>query len=108
MSNVGNKTEVKKARVAAREIRDVELNDIRTVLGTISGRRLLWRLLEHCKTFNSVWEPSAKIHYNSGMQDIGHFIMSEIVESDSSLLFKMMKESENEKQPIKRNRKEKN
>lgn len=51
-------------------------------------------MMEHTKTFGSIWEPSAKIHYNSGKQDVGHFIMAEIMEADPNLFMKMMKEKQ--------------
>jgi len=74
------------------DIREKELNDIRAMLSTKAGLRFIWRLLESCNTFNTIFEyESNKMAYNSGKQDIGHFIMAEIVEADEGLLFKMMK-----------------
>lgn len=98
MRNAADESQVEEAQKLAKEIRRTELNDIRQVLSTVSGRRLLWRLMGNCRTFSSVWEnkDSAKIHYNSGQQDIGHFIMAEIVEADENLLFKMMREAKKE------------
>lgn len=91
--NLADADKVSSANARIKEKRRQELNDLRTVLGNESGRRLVWRLLEECKTFGSVWENSAKIHYNAGRQDLGHFIMAEIVEADENLLFKLMKEN---------------
>lgn len=73
--------------------RQQELKDLKDVCASESGRRFLWRVLEKCKTFESIWEGSAKIHYNSGKQDVGHFLMAEITEADEMILFTMMKES---------------
>lgn len=74
--------------------RKEELTDIRTVLASSSGRNFLWRLLDKCGVFESTFtNDSLKMSYLSGQQDIGHFIMSEIVETDDRLLFKMMKEN---------------
>lgn len=92
--NIADKAEVAKTKRKVKDRRNQELNDIRTVLSTVSGRRLLWRMMEHTKTFGSIWEPSAKIHYNSGKQDVGHFIMAEIMEADPNLFMKMMKEKQ--------------
>jgi hypothetical protein len=47
----------------------------------------------HCKTFESIFEPSAKIYYNSGRQDVGHYLMKEIVEAGEHYLLKMMMEN---------------
>lgn len=73
--------------------RERELDDLRWIMKTIQGRRFIYRLLEKSNVFASVWEPSARIHYNSGQQDFGHFIMSEIIESDQDKFLLMLKEN---------------
>lgn len=73
--------------------RDQEMSDLLSVLGTRQGRRVVWRLMSKCRVFSSVWENSARIHYNSGQQDIGHFLMAEVVEANPHKLIEMMKES---------------
>ena len=70
-----------------------EIRDLRKVLDTTFGRKVLWRLLEECKTFSTVMTGNSWTHYNAGKQDLGHFLMSEIVEADEEYLFKMMKEN---------------
>lgn len=96
VANAASEKQIKKAEVKGKDKRRQELSDIRTVLSSAPGRRLLWRVMEQCGTFSSIWEASAKIHYNAGKQDLGHFIMAEIVEADENLLFKMMKENKGE------------
>jgi len=76
------------------EARRRELTDIGTVLSNASGRRLIWRILEKCGTFASTFnKDSQTMSYLAGQQDLGHFIMSEIVASDENLLLKLMKEN---------------
>ena len=70
-----------------------EIDDIRHVLSSQQGRRFAWRLLTHCGVFRSIWSNSAVIHYNAGMQDVGHFIQGEIIAADENAYLKMMKES---------------
>ena len=96
VKNAANKKQVKNANKEESSQREQQLNDLKFVLETPQGRRVMWGLLEHCKTFNSVWESSAKIHYNSGQQDIGHYLMAEIVEADEKYLYQMMKENKKE------------
>jgi hypothetical protein len=79
--------------IKAQDQRENQLKDLRKVLSTLEGRRTFWRLIEHCRPFASIWEPSAKIHFNAGKQDVGHFIMTEILEADDELMGKMMIES---------------
>lgn len=92
VKNAANKKQVERAELKEDQLRMQELNDIRFICSHTQGRRLLWRLLSHCKTFESIWENSARIHYNAGKQDVGHFVMSEIVEANPDLYFQMMAE----------------
>lgn len=89
--------EIEAAKKAEFIQRQKELDDIKKVLKTKYGRDFVWKILTHCNVFGSIWVPSAKIHYNSGKQDLGHYLMAEIMEADEQLFFKMMKEN-NEKE----------
>lgn len=96
VKNAASPKQVHNAEKKEESIREKELNDLRQVLDTPQGRRVVWRFLEKCRVFNSIWEASAKIHFNAGQQDIGHFIMGEIVEADEKFLLEMMKENKKE------------
>jgi len=93
VTNASDETQIKEAGKKIKFSRDQELADIKAVMSTFEGQRFIWRILSKCKAFGSVWEASAKIHYNSGQQDIGHFLMAEIVEADEQALFKIMKQN---------------
>lgn len=68
--------------------------DLMKVLALPEGRRVFWRLLTKAGVFESVWENSAKIHYNAGQQDFGHMIMRMIVEeAGEKFYFDMMTEN---------------
>ncbi len=92
VKNAASEKQVRNAQEKQEFKRDNQLNDLRNVLETPHGRRVIWRILEHCKTFGSIWSNSSQIHYNSGMQDVGHWIMGEIASADEQQLFLMMKE----------------
>lgn len=70
-------------------------DDLNFVLSTKQGRRFIWRLLSECKVFGSVWHPSAAIHYNSGKQDLGHWVMAESTRVSPDFFIEMMKENNN-------------
>lgn len=95
VKNAASEKQVNAAGKFEKHDRDVELEDIKELMRLPAGRRFVWRVLERCNTFGSIWHASAAIHYNSGQQDIGHFIMSEIAEAGEDLLFKMMAENYN-------------
>jgi hypothetical protein len=92
--DISNEVDVEKQEQKAKEVRRQELNDIRTVLSSVSGRRLVWRLLESCNTFSSIYSEEPLLMARlSGKQDLGHFLMAEIVEADEGLLLRLMKDN---------------
>ena len=88
--NAADPEQVKDAEEKDKFRREGELLDIKAVLSMPEGRRFIWRMLSFCKTFGSIWEQNAKIHYNSGQQDVGHFLMAEIIEAEPRALLEMM------------------
>lgn len=95
---VQNAADPKQVRQAARrqqKDRDLEIDDIRTVMNTVQGRRFLWRLMGHCKTFESVFSTDAgALAYNSGRQDVGHFLIAEVNDAVPAGFLLMMQESQ--------------
>lgn len=97
MHNLADEQEVKKAERREKDLRKQELNDLRTVLSNVSGRRFVWRVLTRCNSFASVFsENHSTMSYLAGKQDLGHFIMNEITEADENLLLKLMKDNRKE------------
>lgn len=93
--NAADPKQVKDAKKRETLQRDNELADLRAVLNTLEGRRVLWRILEHTKTFGSIYDESPnRIAFNSGRQDVGHFVMAEINDADASKILTMMQESQ--------------
>jgi hypothetical protein len=95
VQNAASKKQVESADGKERRQRERELNELRVVMSSAEGRRFLWRLMARCKTFASVYDTSARIHYNSGQQDIGHFLLAEIDQADPEMFFKMRNENVN-------------
>lgn len=91
--NAADEEQVKQAKSREKGFRERELNDIRYILQSPQGRRFIWKLLTHCKVFESIWSGSALIHHNSGRQDVGHFVMAEIVAANEDAFLQMMKEA---------------
>ena len=93
VKNASSEKQVKEAASMERHTRDQDVEDLRKVLNTAEGRSVVWRILSKCKTFETIWHPSAAIHYNSGQQDIGHWLMSEVAETGPECLMILMKEN---------------
>jgi len=93
---VRNAADPKQVRAAGRkqERRELEfLNSVRATMATIEGRAVMWGLLERAGVFRSVWDPSARIHYNAGRQDFGHELLSLLLEADEQLYLLMEQEA---------------
>jgi len=91
--NAADAQQVQRGGRLARRRRERELNDLRAVLAIAEGRRVVWRLLEHCKVFASIWDPSSRIHYQAGVQDVGHYLMAEIAAADDEALIVLMRDA---------------
>lgn len=93
VQNAANAAQVKEAEKKILSIRDQQLSDLRAILALKEGRRFVWRYLETCRIFQSSWDPSARIHFNEGMRQIGLMLLSDVNEADPESYFKMLKES---------------
>lgn len=95
VKNAASKKQVESAEAKERRLFDQRRNDLLAVMATPQGRRFLWRLLAKCNAFSSVFETSARIHYNSGRQDVAFDLLREIDAADPDMFFKMRTENLN-------------
>lgn len=86
LTDASDELQVEEAEREARERRRAEMADLRAVARTPEGKRVLYRLLDHCGAWRSIWHPSAAIHYRAGEQDVGHWLMGEIGGADKEAL----------------------
>jgi hypothetical protein len=64
----------------AKQAEELFLSSIAAVMESIEGRAMIWGLLERAGVYRSIWDPSAKIHYNAGRQDFGHELLALAIE----------------------------
>ena len=95
--NVADVRSIDSAGKKQKEVERQQIDDLRKILDSDHGRRFLWRLLVHCRINASVFEPNSKIAYNSGMQDVGHFVLGEIVKARPEAYLLMMQEHQEKK-----------
>lgn len=93
VKNAADPRQVARAKKVEKERREIELEDLRAVLATDEGRRFIWRMISHCQVFGSVWSPNERIHYNAGVQDVGHWLLAEVSEADEIKILEMMQEN---------------
>lgn len=94
-TNAADEKQVSQSMTKEQRERELELADLRHILGSPQGRRVIWRILKHCRVFSSVFNHSGSMtYYNAGMQDVGHFIQAEVIEAKKEAYFEMMREHE--------------
>lgn len=98
VTNAASIKSVEAADKKGKELARQQKDDMREILNTDAGRRFLWRLLGHCRVNQSVFEPNSRMAYNSGMQDVGHFVLGEIVAAKPEAYLQMMQEHNKEKE----------
>src|SRR3990167_5380446 len=92
VKNAADEAQVKDAERLQRFTRRDELDDLRALLQLPAFRRFLWKLLAQCQVFKSIFHASALIHYNAGMQDVGHYLLSELQEARADALILLLQE----------------
>jgi hypothetical protein len=93
VKNASDKEQIEGASKRVVFSREQELADLSAVLETAYGRRVMWRFLKKCKVYESIWDSSSRIHYNAGVQDIGHYLLAEVMEAGEEFYLKMMMEA---------------
>lgn len=98
VTNAADAKQVRKARKTQRRTRAQELEDLREVLKGQAGRRVFWRVLKQCGTFESAMGMNdALTNYNAGRQDIGHFVLAEITAAQPDIVPQLMQQAYKEK-----------
>lgn len=62
-------------RVARRQ---VEANDIRWLMSSKQGRRVMHRFIEHCGVYRSTFTGNSETFFKEGMRNVGLFLVAEI------------------------------
>jgi len=82
MANAGSRSEVERAQRREKQRRKQELADLRAVMESAEGRRLIWRFLGMSRVFESAFNTNAMAQSHSiGWQDGGRWWLKEIDEA---------------------------
>lgn len=77
-----------------KESREMELLTIRNLMKTENGRTFMWRCLQDCGTFESMFNTDAIQHaYNAGKRSHGLWLEQELKDSATDDYYKMLKEN---------------
>lgn len=87
-----------KEQIKRNELRRIkELSDIRKVLSLAEGRRLYWRLMSRAGAFHSPYTgENNATNKNCGRQEIGFFLLDELLEASPSTFTQMQREAKSE------------
>jgi hypothetical protein len=91
--NAADETQL--AELAKKELRgrDRELEDLREILATKSGRRFVWRLLNASELFSIAEVMNASIYALEGKRKLGKLLFLDVMEAAPEAYLLMMKES---------------
>lgn len=92
--NAADPKQVKNADRVERDRADGAVDDLIAVMSTSQGRRDRWRLLTRCGVYKSIFVTSSEIYYRAGWQDVGHFLVAELIETCPALYRKMQMEND--------------
>lgn len=90
--NAADPRQVKFAERVERAREERWLRALLNVMNSPDGRVVLAGLITRAGVHRSIWDQSARIHYNSGQQDYGHRLMADCVQADEDLFELMLRE----------------
>lgn len=94
VKNTADEDQVKAANKKEKNVRNNELNEIRTVLDSPVGRKFLWRALKRCGVYQSSYHPSgSQVYFNEGRREVGLWLLAEITEANPDAYLVMIKEA---------------
>ena len=82
----------------AREIRKMEVADLKWLAGNIQGRRIIWRLLDRAGIYRSSFNHSGSLMaFTEGKRDMGLFLLAEVSDASPNGFLKLIAENQGSK-----------
>lgn len=94
--NARDEKALKRASEKEKLLTKRRIDDVNLVMSTQQGRRFVWDLLEFTGVFSVGWDPSARIHFNAGMRNVGLKVFSELHQVCPDQYLLMAKEAADE------------
>ena len=95
VSDASDEGQVRHAERKFKHSREVELNDLCFVLGSIQGRRFVWRYLEECGVMRTSFngELTHSTAFAEGSRNVGLKMLADVNEALPSAYLQMVEES---------------
>lgn len=90
--NAADPAQVKRAARKDRNAAAQRVVRATRVLESYDGRAFCWDLLRAARVYESIWRPSAEIHYLAGRQDFGHELVALLLTAGDELYLQMERE----------------
>lgn len=96
-ANFADPAQVKDQARKAKRLKEDQLNELRAVLKTREGRKLLWRYLGICGVYEQSFNGNGSwTFFNEGRRSVGLMILAEITKASPEAFLEMMKEEKGE------------
>lgn len=77
----GQETEQKETAARNRVARDLEIADVKWLMSTERGRRILWRILDRAGVFRISFHTNAmQMAFNEGNRNLGNWLFNEVMQ----------------------------
>jgi hypothetical protein len=95
----GRELEKRDAEARDRNARKVEIADIKWLMSSPRGRRIVWRLLKMARTFQISFNTNAmQMAFNEGNRNLGNQLLDEVMELCPDVFPVMQKEQQSIKE----------
>lgn len=88
--------EADEARKNQAVTRAQEIADLRTVMGTVQGRRFVWRLMDLAGVFRSSYTGNSDTFFREGQRNLGLIVMKDVQDHCFDEFVKAMAERKKE------------
>lgn len=91
-----NPAHVKQAEAKHKIETDAEVQDLRAIMESPTGRRFMWRLLEQTGLYKTSFTGNSTTFFNEGQRNIGLWLISQVNENCLDEYTRMVKENREE------------
>jgi hypothetical protein len=77
--DAGDEAVVSKRKTKVQLTAETEVEDLRRLLETKEGRRVLWRILSYCGVYDNAFTGNSTTFFNNGRQDVGKWLIKELL-----------------------------
>jgi hypothetical protein len=88
---------VKTSRQKDKNRQETEAEDLRKLLDTEWGRRIVWRILDKAGVHRISFSGNSTTFFNEGMRNIGCWFLDEVMDADTDAYLQVLKENRKEK-----------